>query len=215
MPLIKNVSLDNRGRIGVWEISESSDFFKSQLALIPEETLEYSRINFDHKSLEWLASRYLTQHLHKKEVRDPIAKDVQGKPFFTKSKQFLSLSHTDGFVAACFHLRPCGIDIQVYDEKTMKVASRILSKKEMERFLPHPDLSLTTFFWSAKEAVYKAYGKRKLEFRTEIILRSFTKDDHRMNGEIALIKDDLNLSYRIEGYFYEKFVLVTAIENDA
>jgi 4'-phosphopantetheinyl transferase len=215
MPLIKNASLENCGRIGVWEISEPTDFFRSGLALHPREKEEYSRINFDHKSLEWLASRYLTQHLHNKAERDPITKDDQGKPFFTESSQFLSLSHTDGFVASCFHDRPCGIDIQVYDKKTLKVAPRILSKEEMQRYLSKPDLSLATFYWSAKEAVYKAYGKRKLEFRTEIILRSFTQSDHQMRGEIALIKDHLHLNYLVEGYFDERFVLVTAIEINA
>lgn len=213
MPLVHNAPLDLSGRIGIWEIAESLDFFNSKLLLTPREKEEYLKIKFEHKSLEWWASRYLTMLLHQKEIRDPIIKDEQGKPFFEQSKRFLSLSHTDGYVASCFHDKPCGIDIQVYDEKTLTVAPRILSSVEMRKFLPQSDLHMATFYWSAKEAVYKAYGKRKLEFRREIRLESFKREAKHIFGKISIAKGKTHLNYEINGYLKKKYLVVTAIQN--
>ena len=37
------------------------------------------------------------------------------------------------------------------------------------------DLSEYTALWSAKEAVYKLYGQKKLHFKTQIILTDFSQ----------------------------------------
>jgi len=70
------------------------------------------------------------------------------------------------------------------------------------------------FYWGAKEAVYKAHGRKQLDFRSNIFIQPF---DYQETGKTNAVisKDTERLEYEL---FYEKmsdYVLVWCVENIA
>ncbi len=88
-----------------------------------------------------------------------------GKPVYSENGE-VSLSHTIGCAAACFHPSlPCGIDIEHQD--------RVFSERVIQRFAHQAEMDEllrigAVHYWCAKEAVYKANGSPGLLFNTHI-----------------------------------------------
>lgn len=88
-----------------------------------------------------------------------------GKPVY-KPRGTVSLSHTIGCAAACYHPdRACGIDIERQH--------RVFSDRVVMRFTHPEEMPLIEHFgavhlWCAKEAVYKANGTSGVQFSEHI-----------------------------------------------
>ena len=68
------------------------------------------------------------------------------------------------------------------------------------------------FYWGAKEALYKAYGRRELDFREHIIIEPFdlNSPEGEMRGRIT--KGDFSANYQLKYRSVQDFVLVYAWE---
>ncbi len=106
-----------------------------------------------------------------------IGHNADGSPFVEKSTGFvpetdsrtlglhLSVSHTAGVIALALSPHPVGIDIERWDGRALRLASRYLQPMEI-RQLPYPTEAAATLYWSAKEAVYKYFNDQTLcDFR--------------------------------------------------
>ncbi|MGB3548857.1 MAG: 4'-phosphopantetheinyl transferase superfamily protein, partial [Saprospiraceae bacterium] len=131
----------------------------------------------------------------------------------------VSISHTHGRSAALAHPRPCGVDIQQIVPKISRLAHKFIRPDETRPTLPDRDsLLYTHLIWSAKEALYKAYGRRELAFQDNLITE-FTDplrfDDRAGRGRGLLVKEELRLTYDIYYRMLEggEFMLVWVVEN--
>jgi 4'-phosphopantetheinyl transferase EntD len=117
-----------------------------------------------------------------------IERDVYGKPWPTNKSGFISLSHSINWVAFCFHPnQPMGIDVETTRTQLAKVAPRILHQSELSILEKSQDKQRTLqLFWGGKEALYKAYGKKNLEFSTQLVLSGIEDDSDSFKGEILL-----------------------------
>ena len=114
--------------------------------------------------------------------------DVYGKPWPVNKSGFISLSHSANWVAFCFHPnQPMGIDVETTRPQLSKVAPRILHQSELS-FLEKSENKQRTLqlFWGGKEALYKAYGKKNLEFSSQLVLSGIEDDSDSFKGEIIL-----------------------------
>jgi len=114
--------------------------------------------------------------------------DVYGKPWSVNKPGFISLSHSANWVAFCFHPnQPMGIDVETTRPQLAKVAPRILHQSELSILENCPDKQRTLqLFWGGKEALYKAYGKKNLEFSTQLLLSGIEDKYNSFRGEILL-----------------------------
>jgi phosphopantetheinyl transferase len=204
MGLLLKKNIPDGGLIGVWEIEEPEDWFLVQLDLTETERLELAAIK-GHRRLEWLASRHLLATLHHAfgaTKRAPVVKDEAGKPHFEPlngdpTMPFFSFSHSRRRAAAALSLRPVGIDIQQFVQKIETIAHKFMRPDEMELLRPETALEQLHVFWGAKEALYKAYGKKQLDFRLHLKTVGFEyakkggvfvglveKEDHRTAYDI-------------------------------
>jgi len=114
--------------------------------------------------------------------------DVYGKPWPVNKPGFISLSHSANWVAFCFHPnQPMGIDVETTRPQLSKVAPRILHQLEnsiLEK-LQNKQRTLQ-LFWGGKEALYKAYGKKNLEFSSQLVLSGIEDEYNSFRGEILL-----------------------------
>ncbi len=177
MAIVLHENIKPSGEIGLWHIEEPEDWFLSRLQLAPDEQRQFGRLRGGRR-LEWLAARQLVHCMSGRVVRGPFLKDEYGKPHLAHSPYHISISHSHGLAAAIAAPRPVGIDVQRLTPKLRRMAARFMREEELKA-IEGEQASLLSIhiYWGAKEALYKAYGRRSLDFRDNMMLESFTYQD--------------------------------------
>ena len=211
MPLLFEKYITPDIKVGVWEIDETEEWFIERLWLCREELLELEQLK-SRKRLEWLADRYVLHHLIGEKDRFPCIKNELGKPFLQGSDFQISLSNSADKAAAMFGNAPLGLDIQYITQKIERIERKFMREEESDCLDSAFRLEHLHVFWGAKEALYKAYGKRELDFKKHILIEPF--DFNLKNGKTkgVVLKDNYTAKYDI---FYEKkdtYIIVYAVE---
>lgn len=200
-----------------WKIEEGEAFFRNDLPLSSSETLEFENIANEGRRLEWLAARWLLHRLTGAEIRMPVAKTAYSKPFFLGVNHlFCSLSHSNGTVAALLSDRNCGCDIQTLTPKMPRIAPRFMRSDELDwvqNSHPQHQYELLHTFWTAKEALYKAYGLKEVDFRQQILIEPFQwAPDQVAATRGQIVKEDDKHSFSLYTGFWDYFVWTVAVE---
>jgi 4'-phosphopantetheinyl transferase len=165
--------------------------------------------------LEWLASRWLLHQLTGMPQRIPLVKDAFSKPFFLEKPEFsCSLSHSQGIVAALLlesarhhsHVQ-IGCDLQVLVPKMVRLAPKFINETEfsfIQKQSSEHQYDMMHILWTAKEAMYKAYGLKALDFRRDMQVSHFDWDGHATRAEGFVRRGEDNLSFNL---FIEKNAL--------
>jgi len=151
-----------------------------------------------------------TQKLQDKADLNRLVKRVLGNQFEWESDEFgkpwpsdrnghISFSHSRSHVAFSYHPKTYqGIDVEEIRLQLHQVANRILHPNELE-MLHHAEKKqdLLQLFWGAKEAMYKAYGKRQLEFASQLLILTLpTQESSLFTGQIILNDAVWNITLR-------------------
>ena len=136
--------------------------------------------------------------------------DEFGKPWPSDRNGHISFSHSRSHVAFSFHPKTYqGIDVEEIRPQLHLVANRILHPNELE-MLHHAEnkQDLLQLFWGAKEAMYKAYGKRQLEFASQLITLTLpTLESPIFTGQIILSDAVWNVTLRVIRPDQESFLV--------
>ncbi|MBL7818680.1 MAG: 4'-phosphopantetheinyl transferase superfamily protein [Saprospiraceae bacterium] len=170
MPLQQYIITEPHGRLGIWHITEDEAFFVRKLPLTNVEKEEIAAVS-GQKRLEKLAGKLLLQQLTGWAYT--LMKDDFGKPFFKDSNVHLSLSHSGDYVVGIISEQPVGIDVQYLTPKVERIAPRVMNENKFKNLDVNNPLEHLHVYWCAKEALYKAYGKRHLDFRKNILIEPF------------------------------------------
>ena len=164
------------------------------------------------KRSEWLASRELLFRIAHLPERVECLYDDFGKPYLKGIDSQISVSHSELWCAAMISDRSCGVDIQIYSETVKRISNRFLSPHEsIEVEKARNKIHALHLYWGAKECMYKAYGKRKLEFRTHIFIQSVNVEDRTAIGEIKY--EDIHLIYDIHYRFLPEAAWVFCLQR--
>lgn len=214
MPQIYHKPLENGGELGVWQITESEDYFLSRLELFPSEIKQLATIK-GRLRLEWLASRWLLHTLSGRKLRGACLKDEYGKPFLTDSEYEISISHSKDAVAVMAAPYSIGIDIQREVAKIERIEKKFVRPVEKDSLADNTKIPHLHIYWGAKEALYKAYGRKKLGFIRHIHVDPFEYNLKEGYSTGAIHKNDFHAYYHV---FYEKvmeFYLVYVIKKSS
>jgi len=211
MPLIRHKLLEPDGELGLWLIEESEAELHGQLDLRPNERLQLDGIR-GHRRTEWLAVRCLVHRMSGRLHRAPLVKNDFGKPHLYGSAWYISVSHSRELAAAVAASDPVGVDIQRIVGKIERLAHKFMRPVELDSLNAEWRLWQMHVYWCAKEALYKAYGRRQLDFCQHILVDPFPyqPDGGVLNGYI--IKDTFRAHYRLQYRMYEDYMLVYARE---
>ncbi len=211
MPLFLKKN-DLGAAIAIWRIGEPETWFLDNLALTAGEMKQLDAIK-GKKRLEWLAVRYLTHALTELDTRLPILKDDSGKPYLAHDGLHLSISHSGDLAAAMLAPLPVGIDIQRPVEKIERIAYKFLRPEEDASLHPDHRLLQLHVYWGAKDTLYKAYGRRELDFRAHIAITPFVfkPEGGIFTGRVE--KEDFAAQYALRYELVEGYVLVYGIEK--
>ena len=202
--LIKNEIYPNNTQIGIWRIDETPDYFLNRMNITEESLVKIAKMN-ERRKTEWLAARHLLQQM----MGDHIFcySDEFGKPVFQDNNRHLSISHSRGLATVVVSDRPTGVDIQEITPKIKRIAHKFMRAEEAESLNDVNSLQHLHIYWGAKEALYKAYGRRGLDFRRHILVEPFcylpAKNSERTKGKTTgkVVKGDYNMTFDI--YFEE------------
>jgi len=176
MPIFLHKSLPKKGELGLWKIEETESYFLDRLQLSSEE-LEYIHQIKGRGKIEWLASRWLLHSMSGRKTRGICLKDEYGKPYLKDATFQISISHSWGGIAAVMAAPyEIGVDIQKFVTKIHRIAHKFMRPVEAESLEEATRLEHLHIYWGAKEALYKAYGRKKLDFKEHIHIDPFAFD---------------------------------------
>lgn len=213
MPLWQKKDLANNAYLGIWKIEEDESFFRQHLRLHPVEEKELAPVK-GRRRLEWLASRFLVHKMlldHGHEDRVPVLKDQFGKPHIWGTPFHLSFSHSHDFVAVILANAPAGIDIQKFVQRIGAIAHKFMREEELASLQEATRLEHLHIYWGAKEALYKAYGRRELDFRQHILVEPFYFQPSGITLA-SVRKNEFNAGYFLAFEKIEHHFLVYCIE---
>lgn len=201
MPLYMTDITPAEGGWAVWKCTETAG---ELLRLLPSEGLYVKEIRALHaherRILERLAVRVLMYTCWGEE--HAVDYLPSGAPFLSDRLYHISISHTSGYVALCWHpAQPVGIDIELIRPKALHLAPRFMHPSEHAEGDP---LTAATLHWSAKETLYKLLPHQEnTDFMLHLRITPFT-----LTREGTLTARDMRhgsitrrLHYRVEPDF--------------
>ncbi len=210
MPLTEYHIAGDRVRVGIWRITEPEAYFMRKLPLSDREAEELSALK-GARRLEWLASRLLVQLMTGWAFK--LVKDDFGKPHLSDSQYQVSVSHSRDYSVVI--IAPClvGIDIQYLTSKMERVAWRVFNEEKRNLIKPETKLVHLHVYWGAKEALYKAYGRRELDFKQHLLLEPFEYKNTEGVFLGRIEKDSFRQYFNIFYKAFDDYVLVYAVER--
>ncbi len=209
MSVILEKKYENNISLAVWQITESHDELQ---AMLPSEILtdaELASISHPQKQVEFFCSRLVIKHLaNSLGIKYlGIKKDEHGKPYLAGSNWQMSITHTSNYVAAVMHpSEALGMDMEKPSEKLQRIAHKFLS--DTERIEAENDIEKLCIYWSAKEALYKLYGKRKVIFNDNLFVFPFQKEQNKITGKLTINEIDEKYNMYVEKI--DGYILVVA-----
>jgi len=176
--------IDEHTLYAIWQISESVEELRSAISFSEGEEILYQSFVAESRKKQWLAYRLLIRALLKPD-NFPVEYDQSGKPFLAGSDFHISVTHTEDLAAVIIsrHAR-VGIDIEKIKPRIEKVRDKFLHTEESSFIKKGKELEQLTLAWCAKEALYKLYGQRNLDFREDISVEIPTFAGMKFTAEI-------------------------------
>lgn len=136
--------------------------------LTNQELERYHTFNHPKRKREFVATRILRHQLFGFEH---IHYDEHGAPYI-ESEGFISVSHCKNTVGIALNKEfQVGLDLEIPRPQIGLLAHKFLSEHEKD-ILNVTDPNELTRIWSAKEALYKLAGRKKIIFAKELLLES-------------------------------------------
>lgn len=207
MPLILDKHTPEQSRIGVWHVDEPEGYFTDRLQL-SESELKTLSILSPVKRHEWLASRCVLDQIIDHSERIETGTLPSGKPILIGRKEEISLSHSDAFVAAMVGMTDVGIDIQRCKEKILQVEHKFANDEESARIDRSQVILHLHILWGAKEALYKIYARKQLNFRRHLFvdLPGNVSENGHFIGEIRVGEEQIRCA--LYYHILQNYVLV-------
>ncbi len=204
MPLSNIIYPNANSKIVCWNIEETREELEFGLAM-DDNFLKKLDSCAKHRQLELLAVRNVLKVLGGKYVK--LGYDEFRKPYLLESEGHISISHSKKKVAVFYHKdKQVGLDLEHISPKLMRVREKFCHEKETA--FCQENLTYLCLVWSAKESLYKFYGKKELEFKEEMLIEKFQlsqKGHFWGNVQKGDFKARLNIDYIIFGEYLLTF----------
>jgi 4'-phosphopantetheinyl transferase EntD len=217
MPLFYQHNINRDTKLGIWHIEEPELFFLEKVPLKKD-------VSHPFKRLQHLAGRYLLPFLFPDFPLEEILIADTRKPFLESEKYNFSISHCGHFAAAIVSSRSrVGVDIELITPRIRALSHKFLHTEE-EHFL-NEDYSLfleqwglkdrvyselLTLIWSAKESIFKWYGRGELDFRKHMQLKGNISADGDWLALPFVFYKGKKMSLTIEARIFDELSLVLA-----
>ena len=192
----------------LWKLSEKEIQLNNlvNLSLSSKSRLDLIKSSIQRKQFLGIQN-LLSLHNINNEV---LFYDDNGKPHLLNNK-FISISHSFDYCGVIVSDVKVGIDIEKFRSKILNISKKFVSESDLA-LIKVSSVENITKVWSIKEAVYKAFGHNKIDFKKNIIIKSVNKE---FNKAIVLIfNNEISENYSIEIYNFSQYICCIAKQID-
>ena len=136
--------------------------------------------------------------------------DDNGKPHLLNNK-FISISHSFDYCGVIVSDVKVGIDIEKFRSKILNISKKFVSESDLA-LIKVSSVENITKVWSIKEAVYKAFGHNKIDFKKNIIIKSVNKEFNK--ATVLIFSNEILENYSIEIYNFSQYICCIAKQID-
>ena len=136
--------------------------------------------------------------------------DDNGKPHLLNNK-FISISHSFDYCGVIVSDVKVGIDIEKFRSKILNISKKFVSESDLA-LIKVSSVENITKVWSIKEAVYKAFGHNKIDFKKNIIIKSVNKEFNK--ATVLIFINEISENYSIEIYNFSQYICCIAKQID-
>ena len=211
MPIVWSKNLAEKGKIAIWEISESEEELYNMLQLDEKEQQHFQALS-KARQKQWLGSRVLLRTLLQTEQPIELNIDEHRKPFLNNFPFEISISHANHMAAVIIYEgKKVGIDIEKISERILKIKNKFLSTEELKFISSTNELEQLHVCWGAKESLFKLYGKGSLPFIEGIKINAF---EYSKTGQVAasIAIPAYHANFNVQYLKYEDFMLTWVME---
>jgi len=210
MPFYKKISVANHTNIYLWKIDEEIDDLKQHLSLSETSLNRLAKMKSDSHTKGFLAVRQLLRNINYSD--SDLFYDAFGKPILKDNKN-ISISHSHKFACIIISDNPVGIDIELKTERILKNIPLLFEEDFILNFDGSQEeaITLTTFCWSIKEAIFKLLPENDISFKDNISIQPF-----QLNESSCVVKATINnktTSYTVQLEKIENYVLTYVIQQ--
>ena len=160
--------------------------------------------NSNKRDIETKGAHYLLNYLLNKQT--DLIYDENGKPHLANDSRHISISHSYDKLAVIINdEEETGIDIEIIRDKILNIKPKFLCDSELED--AEDDVEKLMIYWGAKECLYKIYGIKTLDYKHNLQIQPFIKQESgTLNGIIHL--NNTFKTFEIKYFKSEEYMLV-------
>ncbi len=209
MPFVKKIETEI-GVLGIWELTETSSSLLCAFNFSENEKIEFSKIKFEKRKCEYLATRLLLESLLKEKTE--ITYLSSRKPILKNNPLNISISHSANLVVVLTSAQKVGIDVEIENRSIDKVVHRFLSQTEMldvEKAMNKQKAKI--IYWGAKESIFKTTDFNGVQFDRQISISPFKlKTEGYFFGKLTT--EEIAESYKLWYFSYQNNSIVYCVE---
>lgn len=163
MPIYYQQNINDFTQLAVWKIEEAESFFTQKVTI-------QQQVTHPHKRLQHLAGRFLLPYLYPNFPSDLIQIADTRKPYLPNEAYHFSISHCGDYAAAIVSsTQRVGVDVELVTHRVNKIRHKFLHPSELsnwdiETLEEQEKFRTLTLLWSAKEAMFKWWGRGDIDF---------------------------------------------------
>lgn len=214
MPLLSIHELPAGSKMALWKISESK---KELTELLGNRVNDPSQPKnpAENIGIHWLASRVCLSRIFLGQ-KVQIQKDRFNKPtlYINGTPWFISITHSFDYAGVLVSQHAeVGMDIERIDPRVNRVSHKFLTDSEQLISFHQDQTLINTLIWSAKETLYKVYGRKSMDFKENLnILPFLASDSGLLLGKIS--KPGIEVLLDIHYQQIENYVVTFAIHQE-
>lgn len=213
MPIHRIIHPNAHSRIAVWRITEPVELLLSKIKARERTSKEIEHFKSEKRKQEWIAVRLLHEYLMP-ESHAEIEYTEHRKPYLSDDHpSHISISHSADLVALMMHdTHEVGMDLEAVRKNIQVVRKKFLSADE-KSFCSIDEIEKLIVMWSAKESIYKLYGKKELTFSRNILLQEFELNKRGFIDAILRVEKDvlIKVEYALIGEVYLTWCVLEAL----
>lgn len=192
----------------LWKLSETETQLSNLLNISLSSKSKLDLIKSSSQRKQFLGVQNLL-NLHKIK-NDMLSYDDNGKPHLLNNK-FISISHSFDYCGVIVSNVKVGLDIEKFRSKILNISKKFVSESDLS-LIKLNSIENVTKVWSIKEAVFKAFGHNKIDFKKNIIIKSVNEKFNKAN--VLIFKNEISENYSIEIYNFSEYICCVAKLND-
>lgn len=204
-------NIDGNSYLIIEKITNEFSFLMNGVELDDDDLVRIAAIKNDKMRTQWIAVRYVLKKFFGMDMK--VSYTDRGKPYLTNNSDHISISHSNEYIALMLSkTNLVGVDIEQVHDRILKVREKFLSETELAGIHDKDNVGKIMLYWNAKEALYKLYGRRFLDFKREIEIFPFIQEDKGcFRGTIK--KPGMDIQYNLRYFFIDdKYSVVYCVK---